>query len=154
MAQLTQQVYRKANFVGFNVQVSFLVVPDSWHPTLRMKLDVFAKILNLQSVIPGLTRNPVLSFCSGCRIRSGMTNKDLLRDNQNYITQSLFFDQTGRSSGQRRGWTLKPEPLNLLYETSWNPGPLSYKIDRIHYSMLDVRCSMFDVHPFLRFGIF
>jgi hypothetical protein len=26
---------------------------------------------------------------------------------------------------------------------------LFYKIDRIHYSMLDVQCSMFDVHQFL-----
>ena len=29
------------------------------------------------------------------------------------------------------------------------PQSLYYKLDRIHYSMLDVQCSMFDVHQFL-----
>jgi hypothetical protein len=32
-----------------------------------------------------------------------MTNADFLRDYQNFITQSFFFDQTGRFSGQRLG---------------------------------------------------
>jgi len=67
-----------------------------------MKLDDSTKILNLQSVIPGLTRNPVLSVCSGCRIKSGMTNADFLRDYQNFITQSFFLDQTGRFGGKWR----------------------------------------------------
>jgi hypothetical protein len=67
-----------------------------------MKLEVFAKILILQIVIPGLTRNPVLSVRSGCRIESGMTNTDFLRDYQNFITQSFFFDHIGRFSGLRR----------------------------------------------------
>jgi hypothetical protein len=57
-----------------------------------MKLDVCAKILILQIVIPGLTRNPVLSVHSGCRIESGMTNTDFLRDHQNFIALSFFFD--------------------------------------------------------------
>ncbi len=33
----------------------------------------------------GESRNPVISVCSGCRIRSGMTNWDFLRDRQFYI---------------------------------------------------------------------
>jgi hypothetical protein len=32
-----------------------------------------------------------------------MTNADFLRDHQNFTTQSLFFDQTGRFDGQRLG---------------------------------------------------
>jgi hypothetical protein len=56
----------------------------------RMKLYVFAQILNLLSVIPGLTRNPVLSVCSGCRIESGMTKAELLEDHQNFITPIFF----------------------------------------------------------------
>jgi hypothetical protein len=99
-----------------------------------MKLYVFAKILNLLSVIPGLTRNPVRSACSGCRseipslagIKSGMTNTDFLRDYQNFTTQNFFSDQTGRapeadklrrSAAALNLEPMNPEPLNPEPET-------------------------------------
>jgi hypothetical protein len=72
-----------------------------------MKFDVFVKILNLQSVIPGLTRNPVLSVSSGCRIRSGMTKEEFLEDRQNFITQVSFSIKL--AAFQAGGWA---EPGN------------------------------------------
>jgi hypothetical protein len=75
-----------------------------------MKFDVFAKILNLQSVIPGMTRNPVLSVISGCTrigvrgrlIRSGMTKAEFLEDRQNFITQVSFWIKLAASAAG--GW--------------------------------------------------
>jgi hypothetical protein len=67
-----------------------------------MKLDGFPKILNLQSVIPGLTRNPVRIVCSGCRIESGMTKAEFLEDHQNFITQVSF--STKLAASATSGW--------------------------------------------------
>jgi hypothetical protein len=81
------------------------------------------------------------------------------------INGSFFFDLTGRFSGQRQrsyetthSWDSEPQPAtssavsNIEQEISndevWNRCAQSfdYKMDRIHYSMLDVGSSMFDVH--------
>jgi hypothetical protein len=67
-----------------------------------MKLDGFPKILNLQSVIPGLIRNPVLTLCSGCRIESGMTKAEFLEDHQNFIARISFSIKLAAS--QASGW--------------------------------------------------